>query len=217
MSVHEFSAMRASMVSNQLRTNAVTNLSVIRAMETVEREDFVPADRQALAYVDVSVPLTVARSLNAPLTTARLLCESDPKPGDKILLIGAATGYAIALLVNMGVAVVAVEDDVVLEAALRQNFSGQAHVAIISSPLSEGHSAGAPYDAIIIDGAVEQVPQTLWDQLNEGGLIVAGLVDRGVTRLASGRKFAGSGVMKPFMDLNAAVLPGFAAAAGFRF
>jgi protein-L-isoaspartate(D-aspartate) O-methyltransferase len=216
MSEHDFSSMRAAMVSGQLRTNAVTNLAVLKAMESVERQDFVPADRAALAYVDVPVPLGEGRSLNAPLATGRLLCEADPQVGQTVLVIGGATGYAVALLKQMGVTVVAVEEGKLAE-HLAAHFAGQDGVTIVSGPLAQGNASAAPYDAIIIDGSVEQVPQTLWDQLKDGGHLVAGINDRGVTRLSSGRKSGASGVMTPFLDVEAAHLPGFAPAASFKF
>ncbi len=217
MSLHDFSSMRAAMVSSQLRTNAVTNLGVLRAMETVARHDFVPADRAALAYVDVSVPLGRGRSLNPPLATGRLLCEVDPKAKQTVLLIGGATGYATALLVELGVHVVAVEEDAELSRALAARFGGRAGITIVAGPLNEGHAIAAPYDSIIIDGAVERVPQALWDQVTAGGRLVAGIIDRGVTRLCFGRKSGASGVMTPFLDVEAAHLPGFAPVASFQF
>ncbi len=216
MSKHDFSSMRAAMVSSQLRTNAVTNPAVLKAMETVERQDFVPVDRAALAYVDVPVPLGEGRWLNAPLATGRLLCEADPKVGQTVLVIGGATGYAVALLKEMGVAVVAVEEGSLAE-VLKAHFAGQDGITIVSGPITQGHIDAVPYDAIVIDGAVEQVPQALWDQLKDGGHLVAGINDRGVTRLSSGRKSGASGVMTPFLDVEAAHLPGFARAASFKF
>ena len=216
MSEHDFSSMRAAMVSGQLRTNAVTNPAVLKAMETVERQDFVPVDRAALSYVDVPVPLGGGRWLNAPLATGRLLCEADPKVGQTVLIIGGAAGYAVALLKEMGVAVVAVEEGSLAE-DLTAHFAGQDGVTIVSGPLTQGHVNAAPYDAIVVDGAVERVPEALWDQLKDGGHLVAGINDRGVTRLSSGRKSGASGVMTPFLDVEAAHLPGFAPAASFKF
>jgi protein-L-isoaspartate(D-aspartate) O-methyltransferase len=217
MSEEDFSTMRAAMVSGQLRTNAVTNAGVLKAMETVERQDFVPVDRAALAYVDVPVPLGRGRSLNAPLTTGRLLCEASPTQGQSVLLIGGATGYSVALLADMGVTVVAVEEDEALLATLSSRFAGKPGITIIAGPLTAGHADGSPYDTIIIDGAIEQVPQALWHQVRDGGTIVAGMIDRGVTRLSSGRKSGASGVMRPFLDVDAAHLPGFSSATGFQF
>ena len=118
----DFSMMRAAMVSNQLRTNNVGDPRIIAAMETVARERFVPVDRAALAYVDVPIPLGNGRALNAPLATARLITESGVKPGEKVLLVGSATGYAAALLAQLGAIVTALEVDDALIATAKASL-----------------------------------------------------------------------------------------------
>jgi protein-L-isoaspartate(D-aspartate) O-methyltransferase len=213
----DFSTMRAAMVASQLRTNAVSDPRVVAAMESVARERFVPADRTALAYVDVPIPLNPTRKLNAPLVTGRLLAESHLKPGLNVLLIGAATGYAAALVADLAGSVVAVEVDPSLAATAKTLHATDARITIVESPLAEGYAASAPYDAIIIDGAVEHIPASLWEQLRDGGILASGLVDQGVTRLAVGRRAGSSGSMVPFVDVEAAILPGFSLPRGFSF
>jgi protein-L-isoaspartate(D-aspartate) O-methyltransferase len=216
VSEHDFSRLRAAMVSNQLRTNAVTDIAILAALDAVERDRFVPADRAALAYVDVPVPLANGRSLNAPLVTARLIQDAHVEAGSIVLLVGAATGYAAALLARLGCTVTALESDAALAATARTNLEGTG-VAVVEGAMDSGHAASAPYDAIMIDGAVDAVPAALWDQLKEGGRIVSAWNDRGVSRLVRGLKTGGSTAMIPFLEVEAVALPGFAAPQGFKF
>jgi protein-L-isoaspartate(D-aspartate) O-methyltransferase len=205
------------MVASQLRTNAVIDPRVVAAMESVPRERFVPADRAALAYVDVPVPLGGDRMLNPPLVTGRLLVEAKVMDGQKVLLIGAATGYAAALIAELAGSVVAVEENAALVAKARVLLGDDPRITVFEGPLTEGCAEFAPYDAIIIDGAVEHVSAKLWDQVRPGGVLATGLVDQGVTRLAVGRRAGEGGSLVSFIDVEAAVLPGFARPRGFSF
>ncbi|MBL0117285.1 MAG: protein-L-isoaspartate O-methyltransferase [Sphingomonadales bacterium] len=212
MSELDFSAMRAAMVSNQLRTNKVSDPGIVAAMKAVARERFVPAERAALAYIDVPIPLANGRALNSPLVTARLIAEAGIEPGEKVLLVGAATGYAAALLAELGAKVTALEVDVSLTA-----IGKSAGISSVTGPLEAGWRKNAPYDVILIDGAVEGIPTAIAAQLADGGRLLTGLVDKGVTRLALGRK-SGTGVgLVSFADLEAVRLPGFAPPASFSF
>lgn len=212
MSELDFSAMRAAMVSNQLRTNKVSDPRIVAAMKAVARERFVPAERAALAYIDVPIPLANGRSLNSTLVTARLIVEAGIEPGEKVLLVGAATGYAAALLAELGAKLTALEVDVSLSA-----IGKSAGISSVTGPLEAGWRKNAPYDVILIDGAVEGIPTAIAAQLADGGRLLTGLVDKGVTRLALGRK-SGTGVgLVSFADLEAVRLPGFAPPASFSF
>lgn len=205
------------MVSSQLRTNNVSDPRIVAAMEAVARERFVPAERATLAYVDVPIPLSGGRALNAPLVTARLITESGVGAGEKVLLIGAATGYAAALLAQLGAKVTALEVDDSLVAAARAALGKASGITLVTGPLEAGWRKGAPYDVILIDGAVEAVPAAIATQLAVDGRLLTGLVDNGVTRLALGRK-AGQGVgLVPFADLETVRLPGFSTPSGFSF
>jgi protein-L-isoaspartate(D-aspartate) O-methyltransferase len=213
-----FDQMRHAMVVSQLRTTAVSNTRVIDAMGKVAREQFVPAERRSIAYVDIAVPLDAdGRALNPAMVTGRLLTAVDPQPGEKILLIGAATGYAAALLSAMGCTVVAVESDATLHGLASAALANEAHVTVVAGPMEAGAPTSAPYDVLIIDGAVEQLPPALADQLADGGRIAFGVRDGAVTRLSSGIKVAGTVSAVPFTDVAVVALPGFAAPAGFRF
>jgi protein-L-isoaspartate(D-aspartate) O-methyltransferase len=217
VSDQHFLDMRAAMVASQLRTNAVSDPKVVAAIEAVAREDFVPIDRVGLAYVDVPIPLGGGRSLNAPLTTGRLIVEAKIKSTDRILLIGAATGYAAAVLARLAAQVVAVESATELSAIAQKNLQSLDNVIFVEGPLAKGHLALAPYDVIMIEGAVEAVPSSLWTQLKSGGLLASGLVDQGVTRLAIGRQFDGTGVLVPFIDAEVAILTDFNSPRAFEF
>lgn len=216
MTDQSFETMRLAMVSNQLRTTAVNDARVVAALRAVPREAFVPADRAVIAYVDNAIPLGGGRSLNAPMATGRLLTELATRPGDRALIVGAATGYSAALLARLVDNVVALEEDANLLGALR-GASLNGNVSVAEGPLAAGWPDGAPYDVILIDGAVEQVPQALIDQLADGGRLAVAILERGVSRLSIGRKAGGAFGVVAFADADAAPLPGFAEPAGFQF
>lgn len=217
MAAADSAPMRQAMVSSQLRTNAVDDVRVVAAMGTVPREAFVPETARAMAYIDRAVPLGGGRYLNTPLAIGRLLTEAELLGKDRVLLIGAATGYTAALLALMGATVTAVESDPALLATARTNLEGTAGVTLVEAPLTAGCPDNAPYDVLLIDGAVETIPAALLDQLRPGGRIATGLAERGVTRLASGRRTANGHGVVPFVDAECVILPGFAPPPTFRF
>lgn len=198
----DFAAMRAAMVASQLRTSDVNDPAVIAAMSRVPREDFVPAARRDTAYVDRPIPLGNGRAINPPLATGRLLTVAEVRPGDKVLLIGDATGYTAALLDGMGAVVTAVDESTRPERL-------PASVAWVKGQAEKGHAKSAPYDVIIVEGAVPELPAALSAQLAEGGRVAMGFVERGVTRLASGRKAGDITGFVSLADLEMVVLPGF--------
>lgn len=211
-----FAEMRAAMVDCQLRTSDVIDAGVVAAMTLVPREDFVPANMASLAYIDRPIALSGDRRMNAPLVTARLLVAADLRAGQRVLLIGAASGYAAAVLTEMDVTVVAVESDAALVQMAEAALAGKA-VQLITGALVDGAKDEAPFDRIIIDGAIEILPDALVAQLNEGGLCVSALADGPVTRLARGIKIGGALVLRPFADMDAVPLPGFSRPASFAF
>ncbi|MCW3847681.1 protein-L-isoaspartate O-methyltransferase [Sphingomonas sp. LB-2] len=211
-----FDAMRSAMVSNQLRTNAVNDPRVVDAMRDVAREDYLPEAHRGIAYRDTLLPLNGGRRHNSPLATGRLITEARVEAGDKVLLIGAAGGYAAAVLAKLGASVTAVEEDESLFALATAALAGQG-VTLVQGPLAAGSANGAPYDVLIIDGAVEHVPDALVAQLRPGARVTAGIADRGVTRLASGRRTDGGFGLVDFADLECATLPGFARPTTFKF
>jgi len=212
-----FDAMRQAMVSNQLRTNAVNDPRVVEAMGRVRREDYLPPEHRAIAYRDTLLPLPGGRRHNSPLATGRLITEARVSPHDHVLLIGAAGGYAAAVLSQLAASVVAVEEEPTLVELARNALAGLANVTLAEGPLAQGWQAAAPYDLLVIDGAVEHVPDTIVAQIRPGGRAVSGLVDRGVTRLAAGRRTDGGFGLVDFVDAECALLPGFSRPKGFQF
>lgn len=208
--------MRSAMIDSQLRTNDVIDPAVIAAMAAVPREAHVPAALASVAYMDRAIDLGGGRWLNAPLVTGRMLVEAAIRPGARVLLIGAATGYGAALLARLGAEVHAIEEDPALIAAGRQAAAASA-IHWIEGPLSAGAPGGAPFDRIIIEGAIEVLPDAIADQLAEGGRLVAARREGAVTRLVQGVKAGGIVALRPFADMDVAPLPGFAAPTGFRF
>jgi protein-L-isoaspartate(D-aspartate) O-methyltransferase len=209
--------MRHSMVASQLRTSAVNDARVVEAMARVPRERFVPEAVRAIAYADKLLPLVGGRFQNVPLATGRLLTEAQVRADDHVLLIGAAGGYTAALLSGLVASVVAVEEEASLAALAREALGGFGNVTLVEGALNAGAADKGPYDLLVIDGAVEEVSETLLAQLKPGARVVAGLVDRGVTRLASGMRTDGGFGLTDFADCECAILPGFERARSFQF
>ncbi|HEY1605492.1 MAG TPA: protein-L-isoaspartate O-methyltransferase [Allosphingosinicella sp.] len=216
MTEQNYEHMRRAMIASQLRTTGTNDPRVLAAIGAVAREDFVPRDRLAMAYADMLVPLKPGRDLNPPMALGRLLTQAAPRDGERALLVGAATGYAAAVLARLVGSLVALEEDKALAAEARKALVGSA-VTLVEGPLAKGWAKGAPYDLILIDGAVELVPDALIGQLRDGGRLAAGLAEQGVTRLAIGRKAGEGFAMTAFADAAAALLPGFARPKAFAF
>jgi protein-L-isoaspartate(D-aspartate) O-methyltransferase len=210
-------AMRHAMVASQLRTNAVSDVRVVAAMDTVAREAFLPAELASVAYRDTAVPLGRGRAQNVPIATGRLLTQAELRADDRVLLIGAAGGYTAAVLAALVAEVVAVESDPTLAGCARAALANIAAVTLIEGPLDAGYPTGAPYDVIVVDGAVEELPAGLIEQVAVGGRVVAGILDRGVTRLSAGRRTAGGFGLLDFADIDCVTLPGFARPRTFIF
>jgi protein-L-isoaspartate(D-aspartate) O-methyltransferase len=217
VTVHNFEAMRQAMVASQLRTTAVSDRRVLNAMKTVPREAFLPEDRRAIAYADVSVPLGGGRALSSPMAIGRLLTEAGVREDDHVLLVGAATGYTAVLLARLAASVVAVEEDAPLAELATQALAGLPRVELVTGPLRCGWAGSAPYDLIVIDGAVEIIPDELTAQLADGGRIATGLLENTVSRLCIGRKAGGSVGFARFADAEIPALPGFETARSFIF
>ena len=210
-------AMRHAMVASQLRTNAVSDQRIVAAMSGIAREDFLPSDARAAAYRDTAIAVGAGRGINPPLATARLLTVAELEGTDRVLLIGAGGGYAAAILGEMVAHVTALESDAALLAVARNALGGAENIELVEGPLVKGWVAGAAYDVLVVDGAVESLPDDLVAQVRIDGRVVSGLVERGVTRLAAGRRSAGGFGLVPFVDSECVVLPGFAQPSAFRF
>lgn len=212
-------ASRRMMIDSQLRPNGVNDPALLAAIASVSRIAHVPAASASLAYADRAVPLGRGRSLNPTLTTARLIADAQIAPGQRVLLIGAGCGYAAAVLAALGAHVAAVESDPALLAMARDALDSCDHITLVDAALTAGSPQGAPYDRLVIDGAVELIPTSLIAQLVDGALIVTGVYDAGVTRLARAVKIAGSDAAHPvaFADLECIRLPGFSPPPQFSF
>ncbi|MBB5987138.1 protein-L-isoaspartate O-methyltransferase family protein [Sphingobium lignivorans] len=217
MSEQNFQAMRRAMVESQLRTNDVNDPAIIEAILAEPREAYVPAERRAAAYTDRAVPLGNGRALNPALATARLLVEVAPRAGERVLLIGAATGYAAALLARLGCVVVAIEEDPVLAEQAARQLRDRPGITLHAGPLAAGWPEGAPYDLLFVDGAVEELSDALIQQLNVDGRAAFATAERGVTRLCAGARSAGGFGARAFADSEAVILPGFARPKAFTF
>lgn len=209
----DFSAARRAMIDNQLRPQAVSDPLVVTAMATVPRELFVPDASRPLAYIDRMLPLGAGRAMSPPATVGRMLTEVEPKKGERVLVVGAGTGYTAAILFEMGLDVTALESDPELHSRLAQ-VPG---VRAVHGELAQGVASEAPYDLIVIDGAVEFIPDALVDQLAPGGRLGACLVEGGVQRLVIGRRSSHGFGTKSLADAAAAPLPGFARPRVFTF
>ena len=205
------------MVASQLRTNAVSDQRIVAAMASIPREEFLPAEVRAVAYRDTAIPVGGGRAINPPLATARLLTVAELVDTDRVLLIGAGGGYTAAILADIVAHITAVESDAALLAIARQTLVGNDRIDLVEGPLAQGWATTAPYDVLVVDGAVESLPDELIAQVRADGRVVSGLVENGVTRLAAGRRSAGGFGLTAFVDSECVTLPGFARPPLFRF
>ena len=210
--IPDFAQARVAMVESQLRPQGVTDAATLAAMGEVPREEFVPAEARPLAYIDRALPLGGGRFLPAPAVLGALLTQMKPEAGQRALVVGAGTGYSAAVLKRIGAEVTAVES--APELAARARDLG---IPAVEAPLETGFAKGAPYDLILIDGAVEYIPDAIVDQLADGGRLGTALIDRGVTRLAVGRKAGGAFGCLTISDSGSPALPGFARPKAFTF
>ena len=210
--IPDFAAARSAMIESQLRPQGVTDPAVLAAMGSVPRERFVPDHSRPRAYVDRAVAIGEGRFLAAPAVLGQLLTEMVPETGQRALVVGAGTGYSAAILAAMGLEVVALESADAL--ARRARKLG---VKVLDGPLEAGHAKAAPYDHILIDGAVELIPDAIVDQLAEGGRLGTALSDRGITRLIVGRKAGGAFGYLSIGDAGVPALPGFTRPRAFTF
>lgn len=220
---------RNRMVDSQVRPNRVTDLRILDAMRQLPRERFLPEALLALAYADQNVVLGDGRVLLQPLALARLVQAAEPVAGEKALVVAAGTGYSAALLAELGCQVTALEDQGALLDLARAALPAMAPaVTLVSGPLTAGWPAGAPYDIILIDGAVPEVPATVASQMNRdtGRLLTiigpqgtgGALRLTGRTGLAVQAEPTPAGVsLRPLFDCLCPILPGFAAAPAFQF
>ena len=213
----DFATRRTMMVDNQIRPSDVTRFPIIEAMLHVPREAFVPESRREAAYLGENLYLAPGRVILDPRTLGKFLESFDLRPGERALDLGTGHGYAAAVLERLGAEVVAVEEDPALAqaAAAALAAEGAARARVHQGPLTEGAPAFAPYDVILIEGAVEAVPEAILAQLAEDGRIGAIFAEENLGIARIGRKEAGVVSWRYAFNAGAPVLPGFARAAAF--
>lgn len=215
----DFEAARRAMVDCQVRPSDVTRFAIIAAMLDVPREKFTPRAQRAVAYADAQIPLAPGRVLLDARTFAKMLEAAEIMPGDLVLDVGAAYGYSSVVAARIAAAVVALEADETLAAHAAELVPGEgAHNVILETgPLAAGAPGSGPYDVILVEGAVEIVPEALLSQLKDGGRLVAIVMDG---PLGQARVFtrAGDAVSsRRAFDATAPVLPQFDAVESFSF
>jgi protein-L-isoaspartate(D-aspartate) O-methyltransferase len=213
---------RAMMVDSQVRPNKVTDMRIIAAMRSLPRERFLPPGLAALAYTDADVKLPGGRALMEPMVIARLLQIAAPRPGETALVVAAGAGYSAAILAACGIQVTALEEDEALLALGRGILPEVAPaVRIVAGPLAAGWPDAAPYDLILIEGAVAEVPDAIAAQLKRpGGRLVTvlnggGRIGHGA--IAAAVSAPGALSFQPIFDCATPMLPALRRAAGFVF
>ncbi|MBT4891181.1 MAG: protein-L-isoaspartate O-methyltransferase [Rhodospirillales bacterium] len=218
----DHAAARRHMVDSQILPNRVTDERIIDIMSTLPRETFVPDTRKSIAYVDEALDIGNGRFLMEPMVTARLLQTASPKADDVALVIGCSSGYTAACLARIVSAVVAIEGD--KQMALKANEALAEleidNVAIMDGDLASGYPGQAPYDLIVFDGAVPNIPDTIKNQLAEGGRLIA--IIGGQSEAVPGSavlitRFHDSFSQRNIFELGTPMLPGFEQNSGFQF
>jgi protein-L-isoaspartate(D-aspartate) O-methyltransferase len=219
----EYLQQRLNMVESQVRPSDVTDRRILRAMLELRREDFVPESMRPLAYMDEAVQVAphhdgvAARYLLPPRTLAKLVQLADIKGSTHVLDVGPATGYSTALLARLAADVVALEVDAGLCAKLKENLKALGNVRLVQGALPLGAAEAGPFDAILLNGAVEAVDPRLLDQLKDGGRMVGVLASGSFGRAHVWRRSGDSVDTRPDFDAAAPAIPGFARPAGFVF
>jgi protein-L-isoaspartate(D-aspartate) O-methyltransferase len=188
-------AARKAMIDSQLRTSGVNAEYVLARMGAVSREDFVSENARGIAYIDRAIPLGNGRFLAAPVVQGLMLQEARPTRADNALLVDGGSGYLAELL-----------------RPLVRSLEVLSPAEAVAASRKRGD-----FTLLMIDGAIEQLPEGLVQRLAEGASVVTGLVRNGLTRLATGRKAAGEVGLLPLAEIGIPVLPEFAAKKEWSF
>ena len=218
----DFAAARKHMVDSQVRPNQVSDPRILQAMRQIPRERFVPPEIAFRAYVDEDVPLGGGRFLIEPMVIARLVQAAAVQPGERSLVAAAGTGYGSALLAACGVQVTALEEDPRLIAIAQAVLPALApSVMLVTGSVTAGWKAGAPYDLILIEGAAEEIPAALPEQVkrDSGRILTVRAFPGGVSHAAIGEVVAGPArvAWQPLFDCATPVLPSLRRAPSFVF
>jgi len=217
--MHDYDVARMNMVKSQIRTNRVTDLRVVEALSEVPRERFVPKRLRGIAYIDEDLEIAAGRYLMEPMVLARLLNELSIEGDELALVIGAGSGYSTAVLAYLCGTVVGVESDAEMAATASETLAslGIDNAAVVEGPLAGGYAKQGPYDIVLFDGAVSEVPDTIERQLAEGGRMAAVVRSDGVGRATLFMRTAGVVSGRPVFDAATPLLPGFEKQPGFVF
>jgi protein-L-isoaspartate(D-aspartate) O-methyltransferase len=216
----DYAVARRNMVAGQIRTNQVTDLALIAALEEIPREMFVPPALAGVAYLDEDLSLGGGRHLMEPRVFARLLQSACIGRTDVVLDIGCATGYSSAVISRLAATVVALESDQILIRKANESFAKLEldNVVVVDGPLAAGYPTQAPFDVIVIEGAVPEVLPAIAAQLAEGGRLAAVVAPQGgtghaVLMLREGGVISGRAIF----DASTPPLPGFEIMPSFQF
>ena len=216
-----FSTARQKMVDGQVRTNDVTDRRILDAMLELPREDFVPEDKRALAYLDLDLDVAAAgsaqRFLVKPMLTAKMLQAADIAATDNVLIVGCATGYAAAIAAKLAAKVTATESDPALVTEGSNILARLSNVTVKVAEAAAGDPEGAPYDVIILNGATEVTPETLYGQLRDGGRLVGVFAMSRPARAMIVTHSHGDFGNRALFDAAAPVLPGLERRPAFVF
>ncbi|MEI9992816.1 MAG: protein-L-isoaspartate O-methyltransferase [Rhizomicrobium sp.] len=215
----DYATQRFNMVECQVRTNDVTDPRIHAAMQGVPRERFVPAAKRATAYADVPVEVAQGRFLLDPRTFGKLVQLAAPRAEDRVLDVGCATGYSTVVLAKIAKSVIGLEQDadLVRVASDMVPANGAANATVVQGGLTEGVKAMAPFDVILIEGAVESVPESLLSQLAEGGRLAAIVNEGGQGRARLYVREKGGVGSRLDFDATVPLLAGFRKVVGFVF
>ncbi len=204
---------RKNMVDSQVRPSDVTDRRLIRAMLAVPREMFVPVAQRAIAYMDGNLEVSAdgRRVLLAPRTLAKMIQHLAPDADASILDVGPATGYSTAVLALIAKRVVALESEASFAEQIQRELAAQkvTNAEVYVGAFTDGYRGHGPYDGILINGKVSDVPPTLLNQLKDGGRLIAILDVNGVGKAFEWRRYAMNFDRRPLFDAEAPVLPGF--------
>jgi protein-L-isoaspartate(D-aspartate) O-methyltransferase len=216
----EFGAARAHMIESQLRPNKVIDARVLDAFGGIRRELFVPDHLRVVAYIDEDLPLGGGRYLMEPMVVARLLQAAQIERTDKVMIIGAGTGYEAALAAALARSVIALEEDPELARRVRAALVEHsiASVSVVEGPLPQGYRPRAPYDVVLFCGAVADVPSEIDTQLAEGGRVLAVVKSaNGIGRATLWARTGGVMARRVLFDAATPLLPGFSPKPAFAF
>jgi protein-L-isoaspartate(D-aspartate) O-methyltransferase len=217
----DYAAARKNMVECQVRTNKVIDPVVVAALSEVARELFVPESLKGVAYIDEDLPVAPGRVLVEPMIVARLIQSAGVRAGDRVLEIATGTGYGAAVLKAMGADVTALDSDAAILASAKSATAAAGYdgITFVQGPLTAGASEKAPFDVILITGAVESVPPSVLDQLAEGGRLVAVVRPAG-TGIGTATLYVKAGKVaspRPLFDAATPALAEFAPKPHFSF